>query len=123
MADKPLSSITKRQMEGITRAYDTYASRATSLYTTLVNMEFEVKDLPDGWVATKRFSNCTTISGTISECVVIVRSLRTDEIFDNAVYLTISQLSGKDPNDVIGIVSFRLMSPRDFYDAKLYGEI
>ncbi|MGB9622458.1 MAG: hypothetical protein ACPL07_01315 [Candidatus Bathyarchaeia archaeon] len=123
MTDKLVKLITKNQIEGIKRAYDTYASRATSLNILLTNLGFTVKDLPDGWLATKRFSDCSTISGATGECVVMVRSLRTDEIFDNTVYLTISQLSGKDPNDVVGVVSFRLMSPRDFYDVKIYGEI
>ena len=123
MNDLPIRFITKDQVEEIRYAYQTYAARAMMLRDAFTNIGFTIEDVSDGWLLTKRFSGCSTKDNTTGKCVVIIRAVKSDTVFNNSVYMTVSQLTGKDLEDVIEVASFRLISPKDYYNTEMYGEI
>ncbi len=114
MSYKDIRLITTRELNEISNAYSLYAARISNLRISLMNIGFNISDVSDGWLLTKRVNDCSTKDKTM-KCRIMVRSLEVDEIFDNVVYLTINE----DSDDVHEVVSVPIVSVRDYYKGEI----
>ncbi len=114
MSYRRLNSITAKELNEITNAYAMYTAHVSNLRTALINIGFTIRQVDDGWLLVKRIDDCSTKDKNI-KCRVMVRSLKVDEVFTNAVYLTVNE----DKDDDHDVVSVPIVRVSDYYGGEI----